>query len=107
MDIKDKIRELILEGENVIQVSQQKGLYDIPYFAGEQYVKWINKCVYIMEQNFKGSKWYENFISASNNAVGSGKESYDVMIGVLKAISESDNIEILGKTPVEKKKSIY
>lgn len=107
MDIKDNISELILEGENVIQISQQKGLYDGPYFDGEQYVKWINKCVYIMEQNFKGSKWYENFISASNNAVGNGKEYYDVMIGVLKAISESDNIEILEKAPVEKKKKVF
>jgi len=107
MDIKNKIVELILEGEKVILKSEKKGLYDMPYFDGEEYEKWISKCIYIMEQYFQDSKWCDKFMQASENAVGDGKKYYDTMIGVLKAISESEDIELLYGANKEKNKKLF
>ena len=107
MDVKHKIVDLISEGESVIQISKNDGLYDRPFFTGEEYEKWINKCIYFMEKYFKGSKWYERFIRASESAVGNGEEYYNTMIGVLKAIMESEDLGSLHKKEKEKNKKIF
>lgn len=107
MDVKHKIMDLISEGESVIQIAKDDGLYSVPLFKGEEYEKWISKCIYLMEKYFKNSKWYERFIKASEKAVGSGKQYYNTMIGVLKAIVESEDLVLLHKEEKEKNKKIF
>lgn len=106
MEIKRQVEGLILEGERIIDTVGKKGLYDIAYYDGEEYEKWISKCIIIMDKYFKESNLYKKFITASEKAVGEGKEYYDTMIGVLKAIYEGEDVSFL-KSDIIKKKKIF
>lgn len=107
MCIQDKIRELISEGEKVIKISGKNSLYDKPYYDGEDYQKWISKCSIFMEMNFRNSEQYKEFLEASKSALGNGKEYYDKMIGILKAINETMDWGILQNLNNEKKRKIF
>lgn len=103
MDIREQIGELILDGERIIKTVGNRGLYG-NYYTGEEYEKWISKCIIIMDKYFKESNLYAKFIEASKSAVGNGKEYYDTMIGVLKAINEVENADFLKLDSIKKKK---
>lgn len=104
MDIKKQVETLILEGEGVINTVGKNGLYGETYYDGEEYEKWISKCIIIMDKYFKESKLYKKFITASERAVGNGKEHYDTMIGVLKAINEGEDVSFVKQDIIKKKK---
>lgn len=104
---KDIIDNLITEGEVIIEKAVTSGLYGIPCYKGEEYETWISKCMYLMENYFKDTDWYNKFQSASKNAVGNGKEYYDTMIGVLKAIKECNELGVLKEDNIEKNRKIF
>lgn len=107
MNVKDRMKNLISDGESVIQISKNVDMYGIEYFSGEEYEEWINKCTYFMEKYFRDSNLYDNFINASKKAVGNGKRYYNTMIGVLKAVMESEEALSLNIEGKEKNKKIF
>lgn len=80
--------KLIEEGEKVRQSCCKNGETVGNYLDGEDYEKWIAKCIMFMEKNHKGETLTKRFISASEQAVGNGPEFYDTMMGILKAIKD-------------------
>lgn len=60
------------------------------YIDGEDYEKWIAKCVIYMEKNHTNSALYNQFLATSENAVGRDKTHYEKMMGILKAIQEME-----------------
>lgn len=106
MDLRNIILELISEGENVRERAEYKGKYYTTY-SGEEYEKWINKGLHIMESNFKETEWFKRFLDASKRAVGNDICAYNTMIGILKAIAESDNIEEINIIERKKDKKIF
>lgn len=89
LEIYDKLNDLIDEGEEVISNSYHivscTGEY---YYKGEQYEKWISKGKLLLYSYFNDNPLTRDFNYAASEAVGNGKEYYDTMIGVLKALYE-------------------
>ncbi len=107
MDIENIVESLILEGQAVIEIAEKKGLYDMVYYDGEEYQKWISKSKIFMEKNFRDSQQYDEFLQASKNALGGKKRNYDEMIGILKAIRETKAWGYQGELKDKKKKKIF
>lgn len=101
--IKTTIDDLIKEGEAVIINCPKGNGISGEYFCGEDYEKWINKCIIVLKKHYINEEVTKNFINASESAVGNGKKYYDTMIGVLKAISEIEDMGIVTSNTNEKK----
>lgn len=102
MSVSDIIKNLILEGEDVKKRASRPSSYGRPYLVGEEYETWISKCIVILQKYFKQSELYEKFIQASKEAVGNGDNYYDTMIGVLKALEQSDICLTKSDRPIDK-----
>lgn len=104
MNVRKIIDELIEDGERaILSCEQGKGMLGT-YFKGEIYEIWISKCTLIVEKYYKDTELHKRFIEASEHAVGNGKEYYDTMMGVLKAISKTEEMGIGIQSINEKKK---
>ena len=88
---------LIEEGEQVRQTCIQREKVNshmtFSYITGENYVKWISKCILFLEETYPGRTLTMRFIQASTNAVGAhGGEGYlNTMTGILKGIKEFES----------------
>lgn len=85
---KMNIKDLISEGEQVKQRNFTKGTYGTDYISGEEYERWIAKCVILLQRSKFNTEMTNRFVEVSKNAVGNGPERYDAMMGILKAFDE-------------------
>lgn len=94
MDIKQKLNELINEGNDVIDKSYHAGGEFIgSYYDGELYEEWISRCELFLYNYFSRIPLVNKFKEASKEAVGNDKSYFETMIGVLRALlKECDNI---------------
>ena len=79
--------ELINEGE-VMKVNNYHSSEYGNYVHGEDYEKWITKCIIFLEENYQKRTITQRFIDASKHAVGNDVKHYDTMMGIIKGISE-------------------
>lgn len=89
LEIYYKLKGLIDEGEEVLSNSRHIESYTgLDYYKGEQYEKWISEGKLLLYNYFKDNPLTHDFNEAASRAVGYGKDYYDTMIGVLKALYE-------------------
>ncbi|NRS15833.1 hypothetical protein HP398_05215 [Brevibacillus sp. HB1.4B] len=81
------LEKLIQEGEHVRQTCAHDGMVG-QFMNGEDYEKWIAKCILFMERTYPKETLTQRFLDASKNAVGHSVSHYDTMIGILKALHE-------------------
>lgn len=81
------IKDLISEGEQVKQRNIRQGM-GIDYIDGEEYERWISKCVIFLQRSNYNSEMKDRFIEVSKNAAGQPVAKYDTMMGILKAFAE-------------------
>ena len=85
MMVYQKCCHHIEDGDGVVMIG-----FPDNYIDGEDYEKWIAKCVIYMEKNHTDSALYGQFLETSKNAVGKDKTYYEKMMGILKAIQEME-----------------
>ncbi len=92
MSIKEQLKLLVNEGEQVKNTcTKQSPSGRGELIVGEDYEKWIAKCIILLESESKLSKTLvTKFIKTSEDAVGNGYKYYDTMIGILKAFNDMD-----------------
>ncbi|MCK8824686.1 toll/interleukin-1 receptor domain-containing protein [Fuchsiella alkaliacetigena] len=90
-DIKEYLKDLIIEGREVKErnyhASRDEWFSD--YISGEEYERWISKCIAILNDNFPSHPLTSKFMEASEEAVGGGESYFNTMIGVLQALKET------------------
>lgn len=79
--------ELIKEGE-LMKINNYHSSEFGNYVQGEDYEKWIAKCIIFLEDNYWQRTITQRFINASKDAVGNDVMHYDTMMGIIKGISE-------------------
>ncbi|MCI1750801.1 MAG: hypothetical protein LKI17_05665 [Megasphaera cerevisiae] len=80
--------DLITEGNEISKEKFRKNVGYGDYFVGEDYEKWMDKCILYLEKKYKGSALYEKFIETSRDAGGNDQSYYDKMIGILLALKD-------------------
>ena len=87
---RDKILDrLITEGELAHHAcTHRDGVFT--YITGENYVKWISKCILFLEKTYPRRTLTMSFIRTSTCAVGTygGEDRFGTMMGILKGIKE-------------------
>ena len=78
--------KLIEEGERVKKTCSKDNC-----IGGEDYEKWIAKCILYMEKEHKGESLTKRFLEAAERAVNNYESFYDTMMGILKACKEFEN----------------
>lgn len=81
------IDDLIKEGEEA-KVKCLKG----NIISGEDYEKWIAKSILFMEKKYPNQTLTKKFIETAKNANGNFNNCYDIMMGILKAYKEMENV---------------
>lgn len=86
------LEELISEGEEVKHANIQESSMGGHFISGEDYERWITKCIIHLENNLGNFSQtiIDKFIKASEKAVGNDVGYYDTMIGILKALKETE-----------------
>jgi hypothetical protein len=80
--------KLIQEGEQLkSQFHQGMGL---ELLSGEDYEKWISKCILFLEKNYSKTSLLTRFLEASKNAAGNDTSHYYAMLGIIKGIKEME-----------------
>jgi hypothetical protein len=82
------LNDLILGGKEISKEKFRENAGYGDYFIGENYEKWMCKCILYLENNHKNSALYERFIEISKNAGGNNQSYYDKMMGILLALKE-------------------
>ncbi|MEA5023917.1 hypothetical protein SDC9_15165 [bioreactor metagenome] len=88
------IKSLISEGEQVKQRNTKQGVVG-QFVTGEEYERWIAKCVIYLQRSNYNSEMTNRFIEVSKKATGNGVEHFDTMMGILKAFDELGEEEII------------
>ncbi|WP_121615200.1 hypothetical protein [Virgibacillus halodenitrificans] len=86
------LETLIEEGEKVKASNTKQSSRGGSYISGEEYEKWIAKSIIFLEDNEEefSSFLIEKFKRASEQAVGNSVRHYNTMIGILKALHETE-----------------
>lgn len=84
------LKKLIDEGEQIKQNNLKPSTIGSDYISGEEYEKWIAKCIIHLENNLGiySSELVERFKKASEKAVGNSVSHFHTMMGILKAFEE-------------------
>lgn len=89
--IKSKFNELIANGEQAKSICLKNDGNTVQCISGEEYVKWISDCVIFLEKHNNFNKtMVDRFIKASERANGNFTNNYDIMMGILKSLSEAE-----------------
>ena len=80
--------KLIEEGELVKKTCIIKPNSGNLFIKGENYEKWMIKCIMFLEKNYLQETFTEIFKEASRNSSDQKLNHFDRMLGILKAIKE-------------------
>jgi len=82
------LEQLIHEGEEIKRYV--KKITSGQYIKGEEYIKWITKCIIFLERNYTNSAVTKRFIHESENSTDNNAKSYNVMLAIMKGLNESE-----------------
>lgn len=80
------LKELIKEGEDLKKFIQSGMVGE--FITGEEYAKWIYKCIGYLEKKHTSTTATKRFIEESKHAVGNDVKHYQIMLGIMKALDE-------------------
>ncbi len=81
------LNELIREGDD-LKAQIQEGM-GCQFLNGEDYEKWIAKCIIFLKSKHPKDTLTKRFLKASEDTK---IEAYHTMIGILKALKETEDI---------------
>lgn len=93
IEIKQQIEELINNGEKIVEANIHNRGDAFEYINGPDYESWISEAIFFLNEYYNGHILTDKFIKASENAVGNGLDYFNTMIGVLKALQNTRDIQ--------------
>jgi hypothetical protein len=89
------IYKLIFDGQMVRTNCVQADTMGGHLVSGEEYAKWIYDCRIYLEEKFPQKSFTKDFAEESKNAMGNDVSHLDKMMGIIKAVSDAIDNQIL------------